>query len=287
MMQSAGAIDSGFRRNDAQGQGKGTPASRGGEGQGAAQVWIALRRVGDPELDESIVDLCFLSAVSVVGDTAEVVFRLPTFWCSANFAWIMAEDMRLALQELPWLRRIDVRLIDHFAADRINRGIAAGLSFRETFAGEAGGDLGELRATFRRKAFLGRMSALIEALREHGWRDAAIVTARIADLAVMRSEPPFRSLVDRYLELRAFFGGPCEADDVAFRSAEGNPIPASGLPAYLRDIRMTRRGVEANGEMCRILLAERYGGPTARGDGDADAVDPIGCTPPPAGSAPT
>jgi metal-sulfur cluster biosynthetic enzyme len=285
MMHSPGAMDSGFRRHDEPGKDTGLPALRGGDEQGAGQVWTALRQVADPELDESIVDLGFVSAVNVAGgDTAEVIFRLPTFWCSANFAWIMAEDMRLALHALPWLRRADIRLIDHFASDRINRGIADGLSFHETFAGEAGGDLGELRATFRRKAFLGRMSALIEALREHGWSDDAIMTARIADLAEMPGEPPLRSLVDRYAKLRAFFGGSCKADDVAFRTAEGDPIPASGLPAYLRGIRMTRRGVEANGEMCRILLAERYGEPTSRADGGAS--DPTGCTPPPARSVP-
>jgi hypothetical protein len=76
----------------------------------------------------------------------------------------------------------------------------------------------------------------------------------------MDRQTPIRPLVDRYLELRAFFGGACEAGDTAFRTADGDPITAAELPAYLRDIRMTRRGVEANGEMCRILLAERYGG---------------------------
>ena len=102
------------------------------------------------------------------------------------------------------------------------------------------------------------MSALIEALREHGWSDDRIVTTRIGDLAEIDKQTPVRPLIDRYLELRSFFGGPCQAGDAAFRAGGGDPIPARALPAYLRDIRMTRRGVEANGEMCRILLAERY-----------------------------
>jgi metal-sulfur cluster biosynthetic enzyme len=221
-------------------------------------VWAALRDVSDPELDQSVVDLGFISEVRVNGDAATVAFRLPTFWCSTNFAWIMAEDMRLALRALPWLRRADIRLIDHFAADRINAGIADGKGFRETFAGEAGGDLAGLRATFRRKAFLGRMSALIEALRARGWSDKRIVTVCIADLAPAAEEPGLTALVLRYVELRAFFGGSSRPDDIAVRTADGDPISAINLPAYLRDIRMTRRGVEANGEMCRILLAERY-----------------------------
>jgi metal-sulfur cluster biosynthetic enzyme len=248
-------------------------------------VKAALSAVVDPELDQSVVELGFVERFDVDGDRISVAFRLPTFWCSANFAWIMAEDMRLALHALPWLRCAEIRLIDHFAADKINAGMAHGRSFREAFGGDAGGDLGELRATFRRKAFLGRMSALIEVLRERGWGDERIVTAPIADLAGLGEDPLLRPRIDRYLELRAFFGGSCQAGDIAIRGAEGDPIPAVGLPAYIRDIRLTRRGVEANGEMCHILLEERYGRTAPPGSDDrADGV--TGCTPPPAGSAP-
>jgi metal-sulfur cluster biosynthetic enzyme len=246
------------------------------------EIWTALRQVVDPELDQSVVDLGFVSHVQVADAAAGIVFRLPTFWCSANFAWIMAEDIRLALQALPWLRRADIRLVDHFAADRINRGMAAGQSFRATFGVEAGGDLAALRATFRRKAFLGRMSALIEALRKRRWSDERIVRVEIAEVADLRRDPSIRPLVDRHLELRAFFGGSCETHELAFRTAEGDAIPTAGLSAYLRDIRMTRRGVEANGEMCRILLAERYRDPALCGD--RGPGNPTGYTPPPAGS---
>ena len=233
------------------------------------QVYAALHGVLDPELDRSVVELGFTFDVSVVDDTATVTFRLPTFWCSANFAWIIAEDMRLALGAVPGLRRAEIRLVDHFASDRINQGIAGGLSFRDTFLGEAGGDLAELRATFRRKAFLGRMSALIEALRDLGWSDERIAAAQIGDLAKIEEQASARPLVDRYFELRAYFGGPCQPRDAAFRTAAGEALMAAQLPAYLRDIRMTRRGVEANGEMCRILLAERYEGSGRRGDAQA------------------
>jgi metal-sulfur cluster biosynthetic enzyme len=243
-------------------------------GQGSAsrtdEARAALRQVLDPELDQSVVELGFIADLVVVGDTVSVTFRLPTFWCSANFAWIMAEDMRLALAALPWLKAADIRLADHFASDKINEGIARNRSFRETFADEAGDDLAGLRATFRRKAYLGRMSALIEGLRELGWRDEVIVDATLGGLAAVDAGSPVRPLIDRYLELRAFFGGACRAGDAAFRTAEGEPIHAARLPAYLRDIRMTRRGVEANGEMCRILLAERYrDGGAAQGDRQA------------------
>ena len=89
-----------------------------------AEVLEALRPVTDPELDESVVDLGFVGEVSVDGGRARISFRLPTFWCSANFAFLMAEDMRAAVQRLDWVKDTEIELVDHFAADRINTGIA-------------------------------------------------------------------------------------------------------------------------------------------------------------------
>ena len=226
-----------------------------------AEVWSTLATVLDPELDESVVDLGFIARVAVSGDRAEVDFRLPTFWCSANFAWIMAEDMKAALARLPWLTRADVRLIDHFAAGKVNDGVAAGQGFRDAFGGEAAAGLAALRETFRRKAYLGRMSRLIEALREHGWHDERILAATVGGLREESTNGETARLVDRYLELRAAFGGPSGPDQPAFRTADGDAIAPDGLAAFLRDIRMTRRGVEANGEMCRVLLKARIEAP--------------------------
>ena len=54
-----------------------------------------------------------------------------------------------------------------------------------------------------------------------------------------------------------------------WKEMTGNTLPKYGagvilcwnfIQLDLKDIRMTRRGVEANGEMCRILLEERYRG---------------------------
>jgi metal-sulfur cluster biosynthetic enzyme len=242
-------------------------AVEGADGR-AAEVRAALAGVTDPELDESVVDLGFISRLAVEGDSATIEFRLPTFWCSANFAWIMAEDMREALAGLPWLRRKDIRLVDHFAADRINAGIAEGGGFAAAFEGEAAGDLTKLRDTFRRKAFLGRMSRLIEALRTAGRSGAEILAVSVADLRALATGAAtapseevgeLAGLAQRYLALRGIYGGPATLADPAFRTADGEAIAASALGAWLRDIRMTRRGVEANGEMCRILLKGRYG----------------------------
>lgn len=222
-----------------------------------AEVRSALAGVTDPELDQSVVDLGFIAEVAVEGSRVDVAFRLPTFWCSAGFAWIMAEDMRAALLALPWVGEADIRLVDHFAAGRINRGVGAGRGFESTFGDEAAGDLTALRETFRRKAFLGRMAALIVELRQHGMADENVVALTMAGLASTPAEP---ALVARYVELRAVYGGPSGDHDAAFRTPEGAAITAAGLPAWLRDVRMTRRGTEANGEMCRILLRGRQDG---------------------------
>jgi metal-sulfur cluster biosynthetic enzyme len=224
-----------------------------------AEVRAALDAVTDPELDQSVVDLGFITAMEVEGDRVAVAFRLPTYWCSAGFAWIMAEDMRAALLRLPWVARAEVRLVDHFAAGRINPGVAADAGFAAAFGAEAAGDLVALRETFRRKAFLGRMSALIEALRRTGMADAAIAALTVADLVGCPVDPGLRA---RYLALRAAYGGPAGEGDAAFRTPEGAAIP--NLAAWLRDIRMTRRSVEANGEMCRILLKGRNDGAAPR-----------------------
>jgi metal-sulfur cluster biosynthetic enzyme len=224
-----------------------------------AEARAALDTVLDPELDESVVALGFVDRMAVNGATVAVTFRLPTAWCSLNFAWIMAEDMRAALGRLDWVEQTDIRLVDHFAAGKINAGIADGRGFAEAFGADAGGDLSALRHTFRRKAFLGRMSTLIEALRSAGHDDAAILALTVGALGEMKTDPSLTAPIVRYLALRDAFGGPAGADDPAFRTAEGVVINPARLTEFLRDIRMTRRGVEANGEMCRVMLKARYG----------------------------
>ena len=132
-----------------------------------AEVWRALDTVLDPELDEPVTSLRFVTQVAVDGDAVAVDFRLPTYWCSPNFAWIMAEDMRDALRALPWAKAVTVTLADHLFAAKINAAVNEGAGFGEAFA-DAHGDLTELRATFRRKAYLGRMATLIDTLRVAG-----------------------------------------------------------------------------------------------------------------------
>ena len=79
-----------------------------------AEVWARLESVIDPELDESVTELGFVTGVEVdVGGDVKVDFRLPTYWCAANFAFLMADDMRIAVAALPWVEKVTVGLGEH------------------------------------------------------------------------------------------------------------------------------------------------------------------------------
>ena len=108
------------------------------EGEREGEVLARLATVTDPELDEPVTALGFVEQVSVGADGSVAIdFRLPTFWCAANFAYMMAEDMRDAVAALPWVTSVTPRLRDHMCADEVNRGVAEGLPFGAAF-GEAG-----------------------------------------------------------------------------------------------------------------------------------------------------
>ena len=128
-----------------------------------AEIWACLQGVMDPELDESVTDLNFVTKADVDSENrVHIEFRLPTYWCAANFSFLMADDMRRVVSALDWVKGVSVVLGEHMYADKINRGISQGLSFQEAFGNEATGDLSEVRRTFLLKAFQRRQEALYE-----------------------------------------------------------------------------------------------------------------------------
>ena len=225
-----------------------------------AEVRARLATVTDPELDEPVTELGFVEGVAVGTDGAvSIDFRLPTFWCAANFAYMMAEDMRDAVATLPWVTRAVPRLHDHMCAEQVNRGVVEGLEFGAAF-GEAGDDdaLADLRMTFRRKAFQGRQEALLRALLAQGLAKSALVAMTVRALentAVAGAEGA--SLKRRYLEMRARAGGSAEPDDRAFVTADEAPLTEAGLDEHLRTLASVRIAMEFNGALCRGLLAAR------------------------------
>ena len=225
-----------------------------------AEVLACLATVTDPELDEPVTDLGFVEGVTVGADgTVSIDFRLPTFWCAANFAYMMAEGMRDAVAALPWVTRVVPRLQEHMCADEVNRGVAEGLAFGDAF-GEAGDDdsLVDLRTTFRRKAFQGRQEVLLRALLAQGFDKAALVAMTVAELeGTAVTDPEDADLLRRYLEMRARVGGPAGPDDRAFVTAEGAPLNEAGFDEHLRTLSSVRIAMEFNGALCRGLLATR------------------------------
>src|SRR5215469_16389190 len=113
------------------------------------QIWSALESVTDPEIDESVVSLEFVSEVKIdEKNRVHIEFRLPTYWCAPNFAFLMASDMRDAVAELPWVENVTVGLLDHFSAEMINRGVALRQDCRVHFPGKTDADVSEIRHNF-------------------------------------------------------------------------------------------------------------------------------------------
>jgi metal-sulfur cluster biosynthetic enzyme len=216
-----------------------------------AQVLDALGAVIDPELDEPITTLGFVSScdVSAEGDVT-VHLRLPTPQCAPNFAFLMASDARTAARGVPGVGDVDVVLDDHFTGAEINDAVARGAGFGQAFPGETRGDLAALRTLFRRKALVGRQARVCEALAaEHD--DAAVCAMRVDEL-------PASPDVERCLELRRELGLPHGGDAPALIAGDGGAIEPAQLRMWLRKARLVTLSLESNAAICRSLLAVRY-----------------------------
>lgn len=222
----------------------------------AEQVQACLATVVDPELDESVTELGFVTEVELCDEgEVRIGFRLPTYWCAANFAFLMADDMRRAVQVLPWVTRVRVQLHEHMYAEAINQGVAEGTGFQAAFGAAADGDLEALRRTFLLKAFQRRQAALLQHLLDAGHAADTLVALDIAALQCLPVEPEGECLVERYLERRNLAGG----GELAFVDTEGQAIAADALSRHLRNLRRVGVNAEFNGALCRGLLAVRYG----------------------------
>ncbi|MDH2380837.1 iron-sulfur cluster assembly protein [Bradyrhizobium sp. CER78] len=222
-----------------------------------AEVWMQLATVVDPELDESIVDLGFVKGVELhEGDVVHIAFRLPTYWCAANFSFLMADDIRKAVGGLPWVRSVVVTLDEHMYGDQINAGLAKGLSFQETFGAEADGDLEELRRTFLVKAFQRRQMALLSHMTSVGYSTDRLVGLSLAELRALPLDESGKALVARYLERRDVVGR-AHSGALAFVTSEGRALKAETYFGYLSGLRTVGLNAEFNSMICRGLLAGR------------------------------
>ena len=222
----------------------------------AMQVQACLATVMDPELDESVTDLGFITGVEFLDENdgeVEVGFRLPTYWCAANFAFLMADDMRRAVQTLPWVTSVKVQLYDHMYAEAINQGVTVGAGFEAAFGDAAQGGLETLRRTFEVKAFQRRQEALLQHLIDGKHLPATLVALDLQSLQRLPLDADGKKLVERYLERRSLVGGA----PLAFVDTGGQPLAAETLSTHLRGLRTVGVNAEFNGALCRGLLAVR------------------------------
>lgn len=216
-------------------------------------AYDALNVVLDPELDEPITDLGFVRSLVVADTRVEVHLRLPTSFCSPNFAYLMASDTKDVLAALPWTGDVLVELDDHHDSDLINAGLAADAGYVGTFGHEAESSLDELRLTFRRKAHTAAMERCLTALlRAEPDRDVeGLGEVTLGELGAGRE-------VEALLRRREALGLPTAPDALAMVDHAGASY--DDVPMALRRARSTRISIDGNAHFCRGLLRTRYAG---------------------------
>jgi len=225
----------------------------------AQRVLAALGAVRDPELDEPLPALGFVAGCTVSADGEVCVrLRLPTYFCAPNFAFLMVADAYDAVSGVDGVRAVRILLEDHFAAEEINRGVAARAGFVGSFGALAAGELDGLRADFLRKAVLAGTDRVCRPLLVAGRRPEELAAMTLAD-------PPPTVDLDRLRARRRELGLPAaDGDPLVVDPVTGAPVAVADLPLQLRRARTTRVSLEAGAGVCRGLLAERYGARVAR-----------------------
>ena len=218
------------------------------------EVLGALSGVRDPELDEPITDLDFVSGLEIEGDAVFVRLRLPTYYCAPNFAYLMVADAKEAVLSVPGVRRARVMLDDHYASGEINSGVNEEKGFDGAFPDETESpELEELRSTFRRKSFVARQEKLCRALLAGGHSPEELAEMRLGEV-------PSSEVFEKYLERRKELGLDVSPEAPLLVDPDGKRVPKEAVIQHLRFARTVRSSIEGNAELCRGLLATRYGG---------------------------
>jgi metal-sulfur cluster biosynthetic enzyme len=216
------------------------------------EVLGALAGVRDPELDQDLVELGFVTDVAVDGPAVAVRLRLPTFYCAPNFAFLMVADAKRVVEALPGVDVARIALEDHFTAEEINDAVGRDAGFTDAFPGEAVAELDDLRVLFQRKALTAREGRLGEALLDEGRTEAELAAMHLDEL------PPGPD-TERCVELRRELGLGADPHGPAFVTGDGTVLTADDMPRFLRFARLVSRSLEGNGHLCRGLLRTRYG----------------------------
>lgn len=215
-------------------------------------VMAALGTVLDPELDEPITNLGFVRSVAINNDGVAVHLRLPTSFCSPNFAYLMVSDAYDAVSSLPGIGRVSVALDDHHDSEKINAGMAAGLGYLQTFGAEAEETLEGLRQTFQRKAHVAAMERVcMDMLKRGTWTLDELPLLELLDV-------PEGKLKQALVRRREAIGLRTCPHARVLVNEKGEALPAEEVPLRLRLATTTRISIEGNAHFCRGLLATRY-----------------------------
>jgi hypothetical protein len=154
--------------------------------------------------------------------------------------------------------RAEILLEDHHASDENNGGVAAHAGFVETFEGEADADLAEIRRYFLEKAVVAGQDRVARPL-----VDAGVGPDELAELTL--GSAPASPDLDRLRQRRAALG--LRDDDAAplLIHPDGSRVTSAQVPLHLRRARLTRLGIETNGEFCKSFLKTRYAGTAGTG----------------------
>lgn len=227
-----------------------------------------LEDVLDPELDESVLKLGFIEEITLIDGQAVVDLHLPTGWCAANFAYMMAEDVRHALLGVDGIESVALKLNKHFDAQRIEASIEQGQSFMEAYPAEATEGLDPLRQIFLRKAYTARQLRFIRTLLDVGLSSETLCSLTLADFSLTEGEARVYHNGDwiivadgtpgkRYLDQRAKLGLDCAPSAPLLIDIKGEAIAPAKFQEYWRYARTIQVGMEANGSLCSALLQAR------------------------------
>jgi len=213
-----------------------------------AQILEALTTVTDPELDEPITDLGFVKSVVIDDDVVTVRLRLPTPFCSSNFAYLIAADAQDTLREVEveGIGEIRVLLDEHHDSDTINAVLATDDGWMGTTGPEARRNLDELRKAVLCNAHGAAMERCVSAL---------ILEKKLSPNEVHRltlRDLPEDKAKHVLLSRRFALGLSMCPNARVVVDDQGNPLPcATSSMQLLRFARCLRISMEYNVYCCR------------------------------------
>lgn len=219
-------------------------------------VMRALDDVCDPELDRSIVELNFIRNVHVQMGTVRVSLRLPTYWCSPNFAYLMMDDIVGVLNKLTVGLRVEVEVADHESAETLNRAFRDKKPFNQAFP--SAGSLDALRHTFKEKAFYARQKRALDVLQSLGTSLAMWVPGTWEEAEQAMAQYEGGVIWERYRQMAIYWGIAHQGHAPFVTSADGVVVTPEAWERHQHRLKLIVLNMESNAHVCRGLLSARY-----------------------------